>query len=151
MRRRRAITMAVKGRRIGFLICFLTAFSAPIISAQLLEGLNARAFGELTSAGQGVKTFLADKSKKRLVHVSSYVSLTDSAFVSQGSMKVYLTTHGSTHPAASVSFYDPRGRYLGNGTVQGGIYVSGMMSGNWVNVSGSGQVEGDFAVEEAGE
>ncbi len=91
------------------------------------------------------------------VHVSGWTTLRDqdgrtlsgsvtvSDYVSVWVNSNYVTAWA--HPSAYVSVYEG-GKYLGNVRVEGTITVSGWNNNGWVDLSGSGNVDGQLYVNE---
>lgn len=92
------------------------------------------------------------------ITVSGWTTLTDqdgrtlSGSIHLSDTQTYHLT-GSNHvsgwarPSARVSVYR-NGRYLGSVFVDGSIYVSGFNNNGWVNLSGSGYVQGSGTIED---
>lgn len=55
---------------------------------------------------------------------------------------------GWARPHAYVNVYSNSGKYLGSVTISGSIHVSGWHSGSWLNLRGSGYVDGSGTIND---
>lgn len=55
--------------------------------------------------------------------------------------------NGSVYPSAYVSLYRD-GKYVGQGRIEGTVFVSGYVNGSWVSVNGSGTLRGTILVND---
>ncbi|MFA5139718.1 MAG: hypothetical protein WC728_10840 [Elusimicrobiota bacterium] len=96
-------------------------------------------FVSVNLSGNANVSSLDGRIRSNYAPVSQHASL----FISQGQNHVSQYVHVNT----TVSLYKD-GRYVGSAPVSGSVYVSGWLSGNSLNLSGRGSVNGSVFVQE---